>query len=228
MQIVVLHGQSHHGSTWHITRQLIDQLNGQLNEDSHSVTEFQTNAIPPCTGCFSCIMSDEALCPHRAVVGPMIEAIEQAEVVIVESPNYCMGMSGQLKIFFDHMAYRWMSHRPHPSMKHKIGIAISTTAGVGAQGTAKAITQQMFWWGISKTYHLAFAVSASSWGEVKADKKVKITGKVKRCVRRINQAVGRTKPGIRSRFIFGIMKAQQKGNIWNHADRKHWEDNGWI
>jgi len=51
-----------------------------------------------------------------------------------------MEMSGQLKTFFDHMAYRWISHRPHPSMKNKIGVAISTTAGAGAKGPQKNST----------------------------------------------------------------------------------------
>ena len=90
-------------------------------------------------GCFSCVIKDEELCPQRSVVDPIIMAIEQSDIIITESPNYCMEMSGQLKTFFDHMAYRWISHRPHPSMKNKIGVAISTTAGVGAKGTAKKI-----------------------------------------------------------------------------------------
>ena len=107
MKIVVLHGQSPRGSTWNVTQMLLDELRGQAD----TVFEFCANDAKPCAGCFACITKDEALCPHRAVLGPVIEAIEQADVVIAESPNYCMGMSGQLKTVFDHMAYRWMSHR---------------------------------------------------------------------------------------------------------------------
>jgi len=224
MKIVVLHGQSHKGSAWHITRLLLDEL----GEKTDSVAEFETNDIKPCIGCFSCMARDEALCPHRAVVGPIIEAIEQADIVIAGSPNYCMGMSGQMKILFDHMAYRWMSHRPHAAMKRKIGIAVSTTAGIGAKKAAKDIARQMFWWGMAKTYRIGFAVAAMAWAEVKDEKRHKISSQIKKYARQIKKSLGKTKPGIKSRFIFSIMKAQQKGNVWNPVDRKHWEDNGWI
>jgi len=224
MKIVVLHGQSHKGSTWQLTRMLLDELSGETD----TVDEFQTNDLKPCLGCFTCIVKDEALCPHRAVTGPIIEAIEQADIIVAESPNYCMGMSGQMKIFFDHMAYRWMSHRPYAPMKQKIGIAVSTTAGLGAKKAAKDIARQMFWWGMAKTYRLAYAVAAMGWAEVRNEKKDKITSQIKKSARQIKRSVGSAKPGIKSKFIFSIMKAQQKGKPWNPADRKYWEDNGWI
>ena len=224
MKVVVLNGQNHKGNTWNVTQLLVDELSNK----SETVVEFQTNEIPPCIGCFYCFLKSEALCPHRLVVGPIIEAIEQAGIIIAESPNYCMGMSGQLKVLFDHMAYRWMSHRPHPSMKQKIGVAISTTAGMGAGKAAKDIARQMFWWGIAKTYRLAFAVASMSWAEVNENKRMKIEKQVKGIARRISKAYDKTKPGIKSRLIFNMMKSQQKGMSWNPTDRKHWESNGWI
>ena len=224
VKTVVLHGQSHKGSTYHITRMLLDRLEGPENE----VTEFQTNNLSSCTGCFTCILKDEHLCPHRDAVQPVIQAIENADVVIAESPNYCMGMSGQLKTFFDHMSYRWMAHRPHPAMRGKIGVAISTTAGVGAAKTAKSIKQQMFWWGIPKIYFISQAVAASSWADVKPKIKDSLTAKADRLADKLLRKVGRVKPGFKSRFMFQIMKMQQKGSAWNPVDRKHWQDNGWI
>ena len=225
MKIVVLHGQSHKGSTWHVTRLLLDEL----SEETDAIAEFQTNDIKPCLGCFSCIVKDEALCPHRAIVGEIIENIEQADVIISESPNYCMGMSGQLKMFFDHMGYRWMSHRPHPSMRRKIGIAISTTAGMGAGKVTKDMARQMFWWGVAKTYRLPFTVAAMGWAEVKEERKVRLKKRAKKLALKTIKRLRKVKPGIRSRFIFGMMRTMQKGKVsWNQVDRKHWEDNGWI
>ena len=225
MEIVVLHGQSHKGSTWHVTKLLLDELNPKID----SIVEFQTNDIKPCLGCFTCIIKDEALCPHRAVIGQIIEAIEQADIIIAESPNYCMGMSGQLKVLFDHMGYRWMSHRPHPAMKQKIGIAVSTTAGMGAGKVTKDIVRQMFWWGVAKTYHLPFTVAAMGWDDVKEDRKTKLRKKVKKLSQKIIKRLNKVKPGIRSRFIFNMMRTMQRGkNSWNPVDRKHWEECGWI
>jgi len=224
MKIVVIHGQNHKGSTYQLTKLLIDEL----SERSDEIQEFQTNDIQACIGCFSCVIKDEELCPQRSAVAPIITAIEQSDIIIIESPNYCMEMSGQLKIFFDHMAYRWISHRPHPSMKNKIGIAVSTTAGVGAKGTAKSIARQMFYWGVAKTYCIPFIISAMNWDEIKIEKKAKITKTVKKTARKIKKTILKVKPGIKSRFMFNIMRSAQKNSTWNPVDRNHWEDNKWI
>lgn len=224
MKAVILHGQSHKGSTYHITKMLIDELN--IQEDN--IKEFRVNDVKPCVGCFTCIVKDEKLCPQADAIQPIIAAIVEADIVVAESPNYCMGMTGQMKIFFDHLAYRWISHRPEPSMKHKIGIAISTTAGIGAGTVTKQIRQQFFWWGIPITYRFSVSVAAMSWKEVKDKKKESIEKNIKQLVSKIKRKSGKVKPGIKSRFMFHIMKMQQKGNTWNMVDKKHWETNGWI
>jgi len=224
MKVAVIHGQSHKGSTYHITKLLVDEL----VKDKGEILEFQINSIKPCVGCNSCIIKDEGLCPQRSVVAPIIEAIELSDIIIAESPNYCMGMSGQLKTFFDHMGYRWITHRPHPSMKNKIGVAISTTAGVGASKTTKNIKQQLFWWGVAKTYRISVTVDALQWSDVKPDKKLAITKKIKKLAKKISKSRNKVKPGIKWRFLFNLMRVQQKGTAWNPIDRKYWEDNGWI
>jgi len=224
MKIVVLHGQNHMGSTYRITKLLLNEL----AKKTDSVLEFQMNNVKPCVGCFSCFIKDETLCPQYSVVGPIIQAIEQADIIIVESPTYCLEMTGQLKTFFDHMAYRWITHRPHASMKNKIGVAISTTAGIGAKGTAKSIARQMYYWGIAKTYRISFTVSSMSWNEIKAEKKSTIEKAIQKNSKKIMRKIRKVKPGIKSRLMFNMMKSAQKGNQWNPVDRKHWEENGWL
>ena len=167
MEIVVIHGQNHKGNTYHLTKLLTDNFSEKVD----SIKEFYTNDIPPCAGCFACVIKGEEFCPHCSIIAPIALAIEKSDVIIINSPNYCMEMSGQLKTFFDHMAYRWISHRPHPSMENKIGVAITTTAGTGARGTAKSIARQMLYWNVAKTYCLPAAVSAMNWDSVKAEKK---------------------------------------------------------
>ena len=53
----------------------------------------------------------------------------------------------------------------------KTGVAISTTAGIGAKGTAKSMARQMYYWEIAKTYRISFTVSSMSWNEIKAENK---------------------------------------------------------
>ena len=224
MNIVVIHGQSHKGSTYRLSKLLMDNL----LEKSDSAKEFYTNDIPPCIGCFSCITNGEEFCPHYSAIAPIAAAIEKSDVIIVNSPNYCMEMSGQLKTFFDHMAYRWISHRPPPSMKNKIGVAITTTAGTGARGTAKSIARQMFYWNVAKTYCLSFAVSAMNWDSVKTERKSKLERKSKQTAKKIKKTLARVKPGIKSIFMFNIMRSMQKKSTWNQIERDYWENNGWI
>ena len=71
--------------------------------------------IDDCIGCFQCIIKGEESCPHYDQVSAVMKALEAADVIIIDSPTYVMNVTGQLKTFFDHMAYRWISHRPHPS-----------------------------------------------------------------------------------------------------------------
>jgi len=224
MEIVVIHGQEHKGSTYHLTKLLMDNL----SEKADNIKEFYTNDIPPCVGCFLCITKGEEFCPHCSVIAPMAVAIEESDTIIINSPNYCMEMSGQLKTFFDHMAYRWISHRPHPSMKNKIGVAITTTAGAGARGTAKSIARQMLYWNVAKTYCLPFTVAAMDWDSVKTERKSKLAQKSKRIAKKVKKTITKVKPGIKSRFMFNIMRSMQKNSTWNQVDRKHWENNGWI
>ncbi len=122
MRITVLHGQMHRGSTYNITRLFLDKLSDENTE----ITEFFMPKDAPafCIGCFSCFTKGGSHCPHADTILPIVKAIEDADLLILESPCYVLGMTGQLKTFLDHMGYRWMSHRPHPKMFSKVGLVI--------------------------------------------------------------------------------------------------------
>lgn len=224
MKIAVVHGQKHKGNTYHITRMLLDKLKVTKEECS----EFYVNDISNCVGCFQCVMKGEDTCPHRSQIEDMIHAIEEAEVIIIDSPTYVMNMSGQLKTFFDHMGYRWMSHRPHPTMKQKIGVAISTTAGAGAKKTTKLIASQMFWWSIGKTHQIPLTVAAMNWEEMSTKRKEKSDRKTSNVAKSIQRRLGRVKPGFRTRFMFSMMRQMHKGMDYSPVDMKYWKENGWI
>lgn len=224
MKLTVIHGQNHHGSTWNTAQLLINAL---ISEGDR-YEEFFVNDIPNCIGCFTCIMKDEEKCPHRELVRPIIKSIEESDMVIVGTPNYCMAMSGQLKTFFDHMAYRWMSHRPLDEMKNKVAIALSTTAGAGAGVATKQVSKQLFWWGIPKVYRLGVAVAASNWEDVKPEKKlniekkaIKIAGQAKKKQRRVNRRPVQ-------KFIFKMMGKMQKSGLGTARDASYWREQGWI
>lgn len=224
MKIAVIHGQQHKGSTYHITQMLLNKLN-YTQED---LAEFYVNNISHCVGCFQCFMKGENFCPHRSQIEDVINAIEEADLIVIDSPTYVFSVSGQLKTFFDHMGYRWISHRPHPSMKHKIGVAISTTAGTGAKKTTKMIASQMFWWSVGKTYQLPITVAAMSWDQMSAAKKEKAEKKTLQITKSIHRNLGRVKPDFKGSFMFFIMKQMHKGMDYNPLEVSYWKEQGWI
>lgn len=224
MKIVVVHGQQHKGNTYHITKLLLDKLNYAEKD----VSEFYVNDIGDCVGCYQCVMKGENTCPHRNQTEKIIKAIEESNIIIIDSPTYALNVSGQLKTFFDHMAYRWISHRPYPTMKHKIGVAISTTAGTGAKKTTKMIASQMFWWSVGKTYQLPITVAAMNWDQMSAKRKEKANKNVSIIAKAIQRKSGHVKPGIKACFMFFLMKQMHKGMNYSPIDMNYWKENGWI
>ncbi|MDF2822504.1 MAG: NADPH-dependent reductase [Clostridiales bacterium] len=224
MKITVVHGQVHKGNTYHITQMLLDKLNCTKEE----VSEFYVNGIGDCVGCFQCVMKGENTCPHRCQIEEIIKAIEEADVIIIDSPTYVLSVSGQLKTFFDHMGYRWISHRPYPTMKQKIGVAISTTAGAGAKKTTNLIASQMFWWSVGKTYQIPITVAAMNWDQMSPERKAKAERKAVKISQSIQHKLGHVKPGIKARFMFFIMKQMHKGMDYSPIDMNYWKEKGWI
>lgn len=170
----------------------------------------------------------EEKCPHADEVQPVIKEINEADLLILESPCYVYGMSGQLKTFLDHLAYRWMAHRPYPKMFNKVGLVVSTAAGAGTKKVTRSLKDNLFHWGIPKIYRYGKNVGASSWETVKAEKKLKIEKEVKKISSQIEKQIGRAKPGLKTKTMFLIMRLGQKANDWNPTDKKYWLENGWL
>ena len=85
-------------------------------------------------------------------VQPIIKSMEESEIIILDSPNYVMEMSGNMKNLMDHFAYRWITHRPHANMFKKVGLTISSSAGAPPSNTVKSMAKQLKWMGVPKVY----------------------------------------------------------------------------
>jgi multimeric flavodoxin WrbA len=179
--------------------------------------------IRACVGCLSCITNDERLCPNQAFVQPIIQAIEQADVVVFASPTYCFGMTGQMKELCDHFVYRWMSHRP-ADMRRKIGVAVTTAAGGGAKAAAKEIARQFRWWSVGEIHLLPFLIQAEKWDAISSKRKLGIQRRTERLARRINQTAGHARQNIPGRFLFFVMGLMMRHNDWNPVDAAWWKD----
>ena len=147
--------------------------------------------------------------------------------LIINSPTYCYGMTGQLKTLFDHFDICGFP-KPREAMFNKVGLVISTAAGGGASKVTKSLSQQLFWLGVAKVFRYSKNVNASNWEEVPSKIKESIEKETSILSKKVQDKLGKARPDIRLKFIFNIMGMMQKSNTWNMTDRNYWKDKGWL
>ncbi len=222
MKIVIIHGQSHKGSTYHIAHMLAEKLDGEIKEFflPRDFGEF-------CVGCTRCILESEKKCPHYEKLKPLTAAIDEADVIILASPVYVYHATGSMKAFLDHYGYRWMVHCPEESMFKKQGVCISTAAGAGMKSTNKDMMDSLLFWGVARIYQYGVSVAAVNWNGVSEKKKREIDIATSEIAKKIRNRSGNVKPGIKSRGMFMVMRFMQK-IISNPKDVAYWEGKGWL
>ena len=165
MKILILNGGPHKGNTWLLTqkvRQFIERF-----DDTAEFSELHLSDVdlPFCTGCSNCFRKGHDLCPHNKKMQPVMDKIEESDAVIFCVPCFQGHLPGILKNFTDHMAF--MLHRPRYFTKK--ALIISTTGGVSAGSTTKALAATLGGWGFNKCYQLP--VTAFSWNAYKPTRK---------------------------------------------------------
>lgn len=221
MKITIIHGQNHKGSTYHIAKMLAEKLDGDITEFflPRDFKEF-------CTGCTNCFRKDETLCPHYEKIKPMTKALDEADVLIFESPVYVYHVTASMKAFLDHYGYRWMIHRPEERMFHKQAVCIATAAGAGMKSTTKDMADSMFFWGIGKIYRYGVAVMSTTYEGIKPKIKNKIEKKTTILARQIKKRYKHVKPGMKTKLWFYMARFLHKMS-WDDSDLNYWKEKGW-
>ncbi len=222
MKTVIIHGQSHKGSTYNIAHMLGEKIGGELAEFllPRDFGEF-------CTGCTRCFLEHESKCPHYQKLSPITKAIDDADVVILASPVYVFHATGAMKAFLDHYGYRWMVHSPDGRMFTKQGVCISTAAGAGMGKTNKDMGDSLFFWGIGKIYKYGVGVMATDWESVSDKKRAAIDRKTTAMANAIKSRAGHVTPSLNTKAVFFGMHLLQRKGI-NERDKKHWQEQGWT
>ncbi len=78
MKTVIIHGQSHQGSTYHIAHALGEKIGGECRE-FFLPRDFDSF----CVGCNQCFMESEKKCPHYGAISPITSAMDEADVIIL-------------------------------------------------------------------------------------------------------------------------------------------------
>ena len=207
MKITVIHGQLHKGVTYHLTWAVLEKMMDQGDE----VKEFFLPKDGPgfCVGCNNCFLKGESHCPGADKVQPIATAMDWADVIILDSPNYVLEMSGGLKNLMDHLAYRWVTHRPSDSMFRKIGITVCSSAGAPAGHTVRSMAKQLKWMGITKVYHFPFISNALGISDLKLEKQVELRKRAEKLANKVKRRGDRSKVGLRVKLCFYIFRKMQ-------------------
>lgn len=222
VKTVIIHGQSHQGSTCRIARMIAERTGGETTEFflPRDFGQF-------CLGCTACFTGGEEKCPHRAALAPILEAVDSADVIILASPVYVFHATGAMKAFLDHLGWQWMAHRPKGIMFGKQGVCVATAAGAGVKSTLKDMEHSLFYWGVGRIEKLGMGIAATDWDGVSAKKKVVIEKKASAIAARLRSRAGRVTPSLKTKAMFGIMRMVQKHG-WNPMDVDYWKEQGWL
>ena len=222
MKIVLIHGQNHKGSTYHIGKLLVEQF---INSD---IQEFflPRDLEHFCLGCYRCIENDEE-CPFFNEKKRIMQAVENADLLIFTTPTYCLHASASMKAFIDLTFTYWMSHRPRDCMFSKKAVVISTAAGKGTKSAIKDISKTLFYWGVPDIKEYGISVQAMSWEQVSNEKKEKINLDIVKLANSIKKE--KIHIGIKTKFMFNMMRMMQL-NDWGSSkiEKEYWRKNGWL
>lgn len=222
MKVVIIHGQSHKGSTYHIAQMLAEKIEGDTSEFF-----LPRDFSDYCLGCTQCFIKSETLCPHYEKLNVITKAIDEADVIILASPVYVYHATGAMKSFLDHYGYRWMVHRPLEAMFKKQGVCISTAAGAGMKSTNKDMADSLFFWGVAKRYSYGVAIAAVNWNGISEKKRKAIDKATSNLAKKIKNNSGKVKPGLRTKGFFAISRMLQKQGF-NQSDVDYWKEKGWT
>lgn len=226
MNILLINGINHKGSTYHICKMLADKIANSTDNINEVFLPRDMNSF--CTGCATCFLKDEKLCPHYSQTAPITKLMDNADIIIFTSPVYVYHATGSMKAFLDHYGYRWMVHRPQEKMFSKQAVIISTAAGGGTKTTNKDIADSCFYWGIPKIYKYGKAVYAVNWNEVSQKRKATIDKDMTRLASKLKNRSKKPTVKLKTKLLFQEMKFLQKKVLDNPPDKAYWQSKGWF
>ena len=159
MKIVVIHGQNHKGSTWNVANILLQDITGEKEVKEFFIPRDLNHF---CTGCYSCLESRKN-CPFWEDKKPINDAMKEANLLILTTPNYCMMPSAPMKAFLDLFFTNWLVHKPYEEMFKKRAVVISTASGAGAGKASKLVASNLLNWGIPEVITYGISVNAINW-----------------------------------------------------------------
>lgn len=231
MNITVINGTGKHGVTYQLKEIFLAEFKGKAD-----IMEYDLPRDCPhfCNGCVSCMRKGESTCKDAEFIGRIEQSLLKADLIVTTSPAYVFHTTGAMKAFLDHMAYRWMPHRPAREMFGKRAVIITQCLGAGAKSAAKDIKHSLSWWGISKIGICTGALTEDIvWEKLSEKKRAKLTGNVKKLSQKFAQ-IDYAKPAytnLLTKTKFSVCRLMQRTlhkKDPEYLDGKYWAEQSWL
>ena len=168
--------------------------------------------IKDCRGCDACILVDK--CPIKDDCHQLFEKLESADGVILTSPVYMAGVSGQLKRFIDRTC-RWY-HRP--ILVGKPVLLMTTTAGGYADDVLNYMQKVSMFWGMKQGGRIKRTVK--SWEVAVSDEELY------RFIKMVHQDQHlKLNPTFDEVITFQVQKALAHHVL--QRDKEYWKQHHW-
>lgn len=230
MKITVINGTEKHGVTYRLKEIFLERFQGS------DIVEFYLPKDCPsfCVGCTNCFLKGEENCKDFCYVNSIEKSLIESDLIVMTSPAYVMHTTGAMKSLLDHLAYRWMPHRPAPEIFGKRAVIITQCLGSGAKSTAKDIKHSLSWWGISKIgVFNGTLMNDIIWDKLSEKKRKQLTKSINKLAcqfAKINYAKpAHTKLITKIKFSFcRLIQKQVRKNGVAGLDYEYWYNNGWL
>lgn len=230
MKICIINGSPRKGNTYRATQIFKEQM--KKNGDIEFIEFFLPKDMPVfCCGCYNCFEKGADKCPHAQYTQPIINAIREADGIVMTSPVYVLAESGGVKAFLDHFGYIYMPHRPMEEMFSKVAMVISTTAGGGTGHAIKTISRSLNYWGVKRLQKYGLRLFAKNWDDMKSEKQQKFEKILNKKANKFYKTVENRKQlhqKLFTKFMFSIMKKMMSSYENGHLDKEYWTQKGWI
>ncbi len=130
------------GNTDFLLKKSLSSISG--GKVSTRIIRLSDLRLEPCTECNCCYNTGK--CIIKDDIGKVFKAIEEADIIIVASPVFFMGVSAQTKIIIDRSQSQWakryvLGKMPHGAQKAKKGVFIAVRGGKGKKDILEPIAK---------------------------------------------------------------------------------------
>ena len=225
-KVTVLHGSPRKGNTYRATRIFMDAM--VACGDVQFREFFFPESLPSfCTGCQACLGNPHELCPHAALVAPLLEGILNADALILSTPHFsACSMSAGMKNALDHLDFLTMTIAPRAELFGKKAFIITT--GAGSTAAIGPIRKYLKNWGMNRVWALGLRMFTNEWDKMLEGKQARFTDRLQRAAQRFYR-LGRRRPYVSTLFMYCMSKCILRVYVGEDAyPYQYWREHGYF